>query len=162
MHFSSDHITTYLSANYIASYISYFMHMQCSRHVTEKCYGQITSSSSWHTFLFRAKRGLVRLRLTLLTTRHQSPTRSIILQYQHYTHIQSKQAKEKMSFEPKTKVELDPPKDDIISLDYLSKCDGELDFDSYISTTAHVLTFYTQALTQTTRPMSPSRALSLM
>lgn len=31
----------------------------------------------------------------------------------------------KMSFEPKTKVELDPPKDDIISLDYLSKCDGE-------------------------------------
>jgi membrane-associated progesterone receptor component len=32
-----------------------------------------------------------------------------------------------MSFEPKTKVELDPPKDDVISLDYLSKCDGELD-----------------------------------
>lgn len=31
-----------------------------------------------------------------------------------------------MSFEPKTKVELDPPKDDVISLDYLSKCDGEL------------------------------------
>jgi hypothetical protein len=31
-----------------------------------------------------------------------------------------------MSFEPKTKVELDPPKDDIISLDYLSKCDGKL------------------------------------
>lgn len=29
-----------------------------------------------------------------------------------------------MSFEPKTKVELDPPKDDPISLDYLSKCDG--------------------------------------
>ena len=34
-----------------------------------------------------------------------------------------------MSFEPKTKVELDPPKDDIISLDYLSKCDGELHCD---------------------------------
>lgn len=32
-----------------------------------------------------------------------------------------------MSFEPKTKVELDPPKDDIISVDYLSKCDGMLD-----------------------------------
>ncbi|KAI5251250.1 hypothetical protein E4T42_04457 [Aureobasidium subglaciale] len=27
-------------------------------------------------------------------------------------------------FEPKQKVELDPPKDDLISLDYLSKCDG--------------------------------------
>ena len=31
-----------------------------------------------------------------------------------------------MSFEPKTKVELDPPKDDPISLNYLSKCDGVL------------------------------------
>jgi hypothetical protein len=30
-----------------------------------------------------------------------------------------------MPFEPKQQVELDPPKDDIISLDYLSKCDGE-------------------------------------
>jgi membrane-associated progesterone receptor component len=29
-----------------------------------------------------------------------------------------------MSFEPKQKVELDPPKDDVISQDYLSKCDG--------------------------------------
>ena len=38
-----------------------------------------------------------------------------------------------MSFEPKTKVELDPPKDDIISLDYLSKCDGGLRFDSYLT-----------------------------
>jgi hypothetical protein len=27
-------------------------------------------------------------------------------------------------FEPKHKVDLDPPKDDPISLDYLSKCDG--------------------------------------
>ena len=35
-------------------------------------------------------------------------------------------SKKKMSFEPKTKVELDPPKDDVISLDYLSKCDGKL------------------------------------
>lgn len=42
------------------------------------------------------------------------------------TNIRIKQAIKKMSFEPKTKVELDPPKDDIISLDYLSKCDGEL------------------------------------
>lgn len=30
-----------------------------------------------------------------------------------------------MSFEPKHKVELEPPKDDIISLDYLAKCDGK-------------------------------------
>lgn len=30
-----------------------------------------------------------------------------------------------MSFEPKQKVELDPPKEDTISIDYLSKCDGE-------------------------------------
>lgn len=30
-----------------------------------------------------------------------------------------------MSFEPKQKVDLDPPKDDIITLEYLSKCDGE-------------------------------------
>ena len=29
-----------------------------------------------------------------------------------------------MSFEPKYKVNLDPPKDDPISLDYLAKCDG--------------------------------------
>ena len=41
-----------------------------------------------------------------------------------------------MSFEPKTKVELDPPKDDIISLDYLSKCDGKFNFGSHSSTTA--------------------------
>jgi hypothetical protein len=57
---------------------------------------------------------------------------------QRYTHIQSKRATEKMSFEPKTKVELDPPKNDIISLDYLSKCDGELDFRSYSSTTTYL------------------------
>lgn len=30
-----------------------------------------------------------------------------------------------MSFEPKQKVELDPPKDDPISTEYLSKCDGK-------------------------------------
>ena len=30
-----------------------------------------------------------------------------------------------MSFEPKHKVELDPPKDDPISPDYLAKCDGK-------------------------------------
>ncbi|KAK8196583.1 hypothetical protein M8818_006748 [Zalaria obscura] len=29
-----------------------------------------------------------------------------------------------MPFEPKTPVQLDPPKDDPISLEYLSKCDG--------------------------------------
>lgn len=27
-------------------------------------------------------------------------------------------------FEPKTKVELAPPKDDLLDLDYLAKCDG--------------------------------------
>ena len=27
-------------------------------------------------------------------------------------------------FEPKQKVELDPPKDDVISQEYLSKCNG--------------------------------------
>jgi membrane-associated progesterone receptor component len=30
-------------------------------------------------------------------------------------------------FEPKQKVELDPPKDDAINLDYLSKCDGTME-----------------------------------
>ena len=30
-----------------------------------------------------------------------------------------------MSFEPKYKVNLDPPKDDEISQEYLAKCDGE-------------------------------------
>ncbi|TKX23848.1 cytochrome b5-like heme/steroid binding domain-containing protein 1 [Elsinoe australis] len=30
-----------------------------------------------------------------------------------------------MSFEPKTKVELAPPKDDLISVEHLAKCDGE-------------------------------------
>ena len=66
-----------------------------------------------------------------------------------------------MSFEPKTKVELDPPKDDIISLDYLSKCDGELHCGSY-SSTQPVLISVKQAPTQTTLLMSPSRAPSLM
>ena len=28
-------------------------------------------------------------------------------------------------FEPKTKVDLDPPRDDPISQDYLAKCDGK-------------------------------------
>lgn len=30
----------------------------------------------------------------------------------------------RMSFEPKHKVELDPPKDDPISTEFLAKCDG--------------------------------------
>ncbi|TKA75119.1 hypothetical protein B0A55_05018 [Friedmanniomyces simplex] len=39
-----------------------------------------------------------------------------------------------MSFEPKQKVELDPPKDDPISLDYLSKCDGShADYPTYVA-----------------------------
>jgi len=31
----------------------------------------------------------------------------------------------KEKFAPKTAVQLDPPKDDLIALDYLSKCDGK-------------------------------------
>jgi hypothetical protein len=31
----------------------------------------------------------------------------------------------KKKFEPKQPVELAPPKDDVLSLDYLKKCDGE-------------------------------------
>ncbi|GAB1727011.1 hypothetical protein NU195Hw_g3864t1 [Hortaea werneckii] len=39
-----------------------------------------------------------------------------------------------MSFEPKHKVELDPPKDDVISVDYLSKCDGtNPDYPTYVA-----------------------------
>ncbi|RMY96077.1 hypothetical protein D0861_00274 [Hortaea werneckii] len=39
-----------------------------------------------------------------------------------------------MSFEPKHKVELDPPKDDIISVEYLSKCDGtNPDYPTYVA-----------------------------
>ncbi|SMR42641.1 unnamed protein product [Zymoseptoria tritici ST99CH_1E4] len=37
-------------------------------------------------------------------------------------------------FEPKHKVDLDPPKDDIISLEYLSKCDGKHeDYPTYVA-----------------------------
>lgn len=41
-------------------------------------------------------------------------------------------------FEPKTEVKLDPPKDDVITKEYLSKCDGTLHdmnmpiYDDYI------------------------------
>ncbi|KAF2152912.1 hypothetical protein K461DRAFT_130909 [Myriangium duriaei CBS 260.36] len=39
-----------------------------------------------------------------------------------------------MSFEPKTKVELAPPKDDIISLEHLAKCDGQHEgFPTYVA-----------------------------
>ncbi|RMY76617.1 hypothetical protein D0863_01835 [Hortaea werneckii] len=39
-----------------------------------------------------------------------------------------------MSFEPKHKVELDPPKDDIISVEYLGKCDGtNPDYPTYVA-----------------------------
>lgn len=36
------------------------------------------------------------------------------------------QEKKKGRFEPKTPVNLDPPKDDPISLDYLEKCNGKI------------------------------------
>ncbi|KAK5690873.1 hypothetical protein LTR97_012036 [Elasticomyces elasticus] len=39
-----------------------------------------------------------------------------------------------MSFEPKQKVELDAPKDDVISIDYLSNCDGShQDYPTYVA-----------------------------
>ncbi|KAK5168353.1 uncharacterized protein LTR77_006923 [Saxophila tyrrhenica] len=39
-----------------------------------------------------------------------------------------------MPFEPKHKVELDPPKDDVISQDYLSKCDGSnAEYPTYVA-----------------------------
>jgi len=80
-----------------------------------------------------------------------------------HAHFQSKQTNKKMSFEPKTKVELDPPKDDIISLDYLSKCDGELDSACTAQQLARSdVSVKSQAPTQTTRPTSLSRALSSM
>ncbi|KAF1826132.1 cytochrome b5 [Dissoconium aciculare CBS 342.82] len=37
-------------------------------------------------------------------------------------------------FEPKVKVDLDPPKDDIISLDYLAKCNGKTEgYPTYVA-----------------------------
>ena len=40
---------------------------------------------------------------------------------------------EEMSFEPKTKVDLAPPRDDIISLEHLAKCDGRHEgFPTYV------------------------------
>jgi len=58
------------------------------------------------------------------TIEHHIVTRTKAIQ--KYKEKNPKKFVTKMSFEPKTKVELDPPKDDIISLDYLSKCDGKL------------------------------------
>ena len=43
----------------------------------------------------------------------------------------SSQGEEPKKFEPKKPVQLDPPKDDPISLEYLSKCDGETFDTSY-------------------------------
>jgi hypothetical protein len=37
----------------------------------------------------------------------------------------SDHVEEPKRFEPKTPVQLDPPKDDPISVDYLKKCDGK-------------------------------------
>lgn len=39
-----------------------------------------------------------------------------------------------MAFEPKHKVDLAPPKDDPIAVDYLAKCDGKHDgFPTYVA-----------------------------
>ena len=43
----------------------------------------------------------------------------------------SSQREEPKKFEPKKPVQLNPPKDDPISLEYLSKCDGENIHTSY-------------------------------
>ena len=113
------------------------MHMQCSRHITKKCCEQINHLIV-RTFLFRAKRGHVRASAHIRVADHTTSVADTVNRpFRPALHAHPIKAnKSKMSFEPKTKVELDPPKDDIISLDYLSKCDGELNFDSYISTTA--------------------------
>lgn len=36
-------------------------------------------------------------------------------------------------FEPKTKVELDPPKDDLISPEHLAKCNGTNGYPCYVA-----------------------------
>ena len=103
------------------------MHMQCSRHVTKKYSEQHLSLSG-------------KARTCSASAHVADHTTSVADTLNHplgpalTRTIQSHRLKEKMSFEPKTKVELDPPKDDIISLDYLSKCDGELHSGSYSST----------------------------
>ena len=99
----------------------------------------------------------------LLTTPLPSPIRPPSVRI---TTVQSNPVKEsaqKMSFEPKTKVELDPPKDDIISLDYLSKCDGEL-HAAHTAQQHPVLDVsdQSQAPTLTILPTSLSRVLSSM
>lgn len=85
-----------------------------------------TSCSFGESGLFR----LPKLLTTLLATSHQSPRLvfdGATTGDNKHDHDQKPQTAN-MSFEPKTKVELDPPKDDIISVDYLSKCDGMLNF----------------------------------
>lgn len=56
---------------------------------------------------------------------YQYEQESIIPPSTSKTQIKPKAKSKTMSFEPKQKVDLDPPKDDIITLEYLSKCDGE-------------------------------------
>jgi hypothetical protein len=59
---------------------------------------------------------------------HQTDTKCSSIPNEHIQKIPRSEVTLNMSgkFEPKQKVELDPPKDDPISLDYLSKCDGVL------------------------------------
>jgi membrane-associated progesterone receptor component len=46
----------------------------------------------------------------------------------------SSEEEPKKKFEPKTPVQLDPPKDDPISVEYLSKCDGtNPDYPTYVA-----------------------------
>lgn len=57
-------------------------------------------------------------------------------------------------FEPKTPVNLDPPKDDNISLEYLAKCDGMCTLHSGVKM---MLTIISQGYTKATLPTSRSK-----
>ena len=71
---------------------------------------------------------------TDMVTANKSTTSGTI-NYLYYsytsTRTMSSQGEEPKKFEPKKPVQLDPPKDDPISLEYLSKCDGENIHTSY-------------------------------
>lgn len=73
-----------------------------------------------------ARRRIARVHVILILLHYRRP-----LTKQHHilhcTAAMAEQEPEKKKFEPKTKVELDPPKDDPIGLDYLAKCDGRFD-----------------------------------
>ena len=63
----------------------------------------------------------------MVTTNKSTTSGTINYLYYSYTGTQtmSSQGQEPKKFEPKKPVQLNPPKDDPISLEYLSKCNGE-------------------------------------